>query len=195
MTWRFSRRSNELSRQELARLAAPVCYALRNARGSRRRVAKERQCCPAVPQMQPSSPSSARRIRPRDAKRVDAHRAKLSAEGLRCKAPPFVPKDYIFLGPGPGWMPAKRGRRGRKALRAAHRDEKIDFTLNLRYLDVLLTWRATTQRQNSRYLHERCRFRVSCAQPGARFPSTPILRCVNRLQVCKLAREIRCHAR
>ena len=115
MTCGSSSRPCELSLQELARLAAPVCYALRKARSSRRLAAEERQCCPAAPLMQLRCLSSARRTRPRDARRVDAHRAKLSAQGLRRKAPPFVPKDYIFMGPGPGWVPAKRGRRGRKA--------------------------------------------------------------------------------
>ena len=126
MTCAFSGRTNELSRQELARLAAPVCYAFRKARGARRLVvdAKERQCRLAVPQSQPCSHTSALRVRPRDAQRVDDHRAKLAAKGLRCKAPPFVPKDYIFLDPGSGWVPAKRGRRGRKALRAVHRGRK-----------------------------------------------------------------------
>ena len=72
--------------------------------------------------------------------------------------------------------------------------EKIAFTLSLRYPDVLLTGRATTQSQNSRYLHGRCRFRVSCAQPGVRFPSILSLRCLDRPLVCELAREIHCLA-
>ena len=115
----------ELSRLELARRAAPVCYALRKARRPRlpSRCGDSRSCEPAPSGLQGSNDSAVVGGRTRVCYpcRVDAHRARLAARGLRCKASPFVPKDFIFVGPGDGWVPAKRGRRGRKALRAVTR--------------------------------------------------------------------------
>ena len=119
--------ARELALQELARRAASACYAIRKARLPRFPL---RTCAGTVSASAPSRLEtpfiSARngRTRPRDALRADAHQARLAAKGLRCKALPFVPKDYIFEGPGPGWVPAKRGRKGRKALRAVHRGRK-----------------------------------------------------------------------
>ena len=114
-----------VAQRELARRAAPVCYALRKARLPRLplRCGGSAERDAALPEQDVGNVlvRTARRIRPRDARRVDAHRVRLAARGLRCKAPPFVPKDYIFVGPGDGWVPANRCRKGRKALRAAHR--------------------------------------------------------------------------
>ena len=116
-----------VAQRELARRAAPVCYALRKARLPRLPLrcggSAERDAAQPEQDVGNVLVRTARRIRPRDARRVDAHRARLAARGLRCKAPPFVPRDYIFDGPGDGSVPAKRGRKGRKALRAAHRRE------------------------------------------------------------------------
>ena len=116
--------ARELSQQDLARRAAPVCYAIRKARLSPSPLTRTFATASASAQVRPAAkgaPVRSRCTRPRDALRADLHRARLAAKGLRCKAAPFVPNDYIFEGPGPGWVPAKRGRMGRKALRAVHR--------------------------------------------------------------------------
>ena len=100
-----------VAQRELARRAAPVCYALRKARLPRLplRCGGSAERDAALPEQDVGNVlvRTARRIRPRDARRVDAHRARLAARGLRCKAPPFVPRDYIFDGPGDGSVPAK----------------------------------------------------------------------------------------
>ena len=65
---------------------------------------------------------TSRRIRPRDARRVDAHRVRLAARGLRCKAPPFVPKDCIFVGPGDGsagFVQIEAGKAGKRGLKGS----------------------------------------------------------------------------
>ena len=58
--------------------------------------------------------------RPRDARRAAAHAAQLSARGLRRRAPAFVPGVYVHADAGTGYVPARRGRPGRRALAALH---------------------------------------------------------------------------
>ena len=176
-----ARHSGCLTRQELARVVAPVCYALRKARGLRppatNRCAKARLAaeprCPTAPRPQFHSASSAGRTRPRDARRADVRHARLSAKGLRCKALRFVPKDYIFLGPGPGWVPAKRGRRGRKGLRPVHQGRKDRFQT----LPSAPRRHAEMPARQAQLSRGRCLSRGSCVRPSARFPGTSSRRC------------------
>ena len=112
-----------VAQRELARRAAPVCYALRKARLPRLplRCGDSAERDAALPEQDVGNVlvRTARRIRPRDARRVDAHRVRLAARGLRCKAPPFVPKDYIFVGPGDGsagFVQIEAGKAGKRCV-------------------------------------------------------------------------------
>ena len=114
--------------QDLARLAAPVFYAARRARRSRLPISggcAQQRCIKVSCPCEPRPVRVGRRTRPRDARRVEAHRATLSAKGLRLKAAPYVPDAEVFVGLGDGWVPAKKGRRGRKAVRVMHRGRRV----------------------------------------------------------------------
>ena len=96
----------------------------------RERVASVVSCAPSVrpPATAPASaaavsdghPARARPTRPRDLRRAAAHHSRLAAVGLRRWAPPFVPVD-VPVGDGAGYVPGRRGRRGRKAQVPLHR--------------------------------------------------------------------------
>ena len=58
--------------------------------------------------------------RPRDARRAAAHQSWLSSRGLRKRAPAFVPGVYVHADTGTGYVPARQGRPGRRALVALH---------------------------------------------------------------------------
>ena len=106
---------------ELVRAAAPVCYQLRQARLPRLPLQG-----PGVPRAPATvggatrGPSAVaaraiRMTRPRDARRVDAHRARLAARGLRRKAPVFISIGYPAGFGQVAYVDGKAGRRGRKA--------------------------------------------------------------------------------
>ena len=103
--------NGDLSRQDLARLAAAFGYALLKNRSPREPLRRTNSAAGAatceVQAVARSSSLKVSKTRTRDARRVDAHRARLSARGLRIKAAPFIPRDYVFVGPGLGWVPAK----------------------------------------------------------------------------------------
>ena len=108
-----AQRSRSTHRQRLARVAAPLFYALRQSRlprlPLRARAAERPGTLPAAAQVVRRRP-----VRLRDALRAAAHRSQLSARGLRCRAPPWVPGTYFHAGEGEGWVPGRRGRRGRE---------------------------------------------------------------------------------
>ena len=106
--------------RERARQAAPIFYALRQARLPRLPLRVQGWVpSPARGDSPPcTSPRATarapRRTRLRDARRAAAHQARLSAKGLRLRAPTFVPEDFP-VGGGGGYVPGKLGRRGRRA--------------------------------------------------------------------------------
>ena len=135
-----ARRPVEVQRQELARLAAPIFHAQRQARLPRlplRDACGTHQsapfasagglqapgCSSSFGPVRPREPSGGRRAarrtrgpRERDRRRAAAHQAGLAARGLRRGAAPFVPRDYVHVDEGSGYVPARRGRPGRRAL-------------------------------------------------------------------------------
>ena len=103
---------------------------------------------------------------------------------LMLTGPSFLPKRcavkprHSFRRITYSWAPAQDGCRPSVAVGVARHSAlfvgvgKIAFRLSLLYLVVWLAHRATRQRHSSRCLHGLCPFHDSCAQPGARFPST-----------------------
>ena len=163
--------ARELSQQDLARRAAPVCYAIRKARFPSSPLTRTFATENASAQVWPAAtgaPVRSRCTRPRDALRANLHRAMLAARSYDARQRPLSPMITSSRGPGQVGCPPSEEEGAEKRCSLFIEDGRTAFMLFLLFLDEFFCNRAARHRSHLGPY----RFHANCATRGARYRFT-----------------------
>ena len=159
--------AREFSQQELARRAAPACYAIRKARFPSSPLTRTFATENASAQVWPAAtgaPVRSRCTRPRDALRANLHRAMLAARSYDARQRPLSPMITPSRGPVQVGCPPSEEGGAEKRCALLIEDGRTVFMLFLLFLDEFSRKRAARHRSHLGPY----RFRANCATRGAR---------------------------